>query len=108
MRAKHKDVEAFERRLRNYEGIRARIAQGSLTGRNADATQGSLDFNMRELRDLIRTSDEVTDALDARPGLAGRWRRAERQHVGLPVERVMRPGDTSPVDDALERRERNA
>lgn len=85
MTRKASDLTSFERHLRNYEGIRYRLARGLNTGRNANGTAGSLELNMQRMRELVRTSDAVTDALDARPSLARRWSRAERQHVGLPT-----------------------
>jgi hypothetical protein len=76
-------LERFERALRSVEGIYRRRDKGETTGRNATSTDLTLDHRLGELRGLL-DCDEVTDALDARPGLARRWNRVERRVAGLP------------------------
>jgi len=71
-------VENFERSVRGVEGIRQRRKSGALTGRNDRATVETLQMHLEYMRRLVRESDEVCAALDSRPKLAARYRRAER------------------------------
>lgn len=75
-------VETFRRELRNTESQYRRRDSGELTGRNATASDDSLDWKLARLRELART-DEVCDALDADAWLAERWNRVERRAAGL-------------------------
>jgi hypothetical protein len=75
-------AEDFARKLRNLEGMYARM--GNLTGRNSDASDGYREMRFNELATMAHT-DEVCDALDADEKLARRWNRMERRHAGLPA-----------------------
>lgn len=75
-------LDTFTRTLRNLEGMQRRAS--TLT-RNHASSEKTRDMNLRRLRDMVATSDEVCDALDNDPRLAARYNRAERKELGLPV-----------------------
>lgn len=77
--AKHPELERFEKLLRGVEGTHYRLTRGLLTGRNSDATWDALQRKLREMGELVESSDAVCEALDAEGSkLSLRYRRAER------------------------------
>lgn len=75
---KHPAVAKFEKSLRAVEGVHYRVSKGLLTGRNGNQTEAALRLHYGQLRELVRDSDEVCDALDSNEKLSKRYRRAER------------------------------
>lgn len=75
----------FTRRLRNLEGMQRREA--ALT-RNFEASARTMRMRCAQLRDALAVDARTDDAplcafLDAHPGIAARWSRAERRSAGL-------------------------
>ena len=48
-------LDDLRRNTRNLRSILARQASGQLTGRNADATQDTIDYRLRQGRELVST-----------------------------------------------------
>jgi hypothetical protein len=85
-------TERFRQHVRAAAGIYGRIDSGQLTGRNADATDDTLDYHVGRAAQILRDAcDDDTDAiwtyLDSKRGarLAATWSRIERRHAGLSV-----------------------
>jgi hypothetical protein len=82
--------ETFKRTVRNFEAVYRRLDRGELTGRNADATEATLEGHYRALKSALDAELYVDDSplfalLESDERLAARWNRLERRRVGLPV-----------------------
>lgn len=81
-------IAQLDRHSRNLASILRRIERRELTGRNGDATDGSIRMHLHEGRRLVGElcelpEDEAPEALIARP--LDRFWSVERRALGLPA-----------------------
>lgn len=74
-------LSATERHIRAIEGIYYRRDRSLTTGRNAAATDDTLEWHWRNLAAALEAGG--FEELDARDSLARRYSRIERRRVGL-------------------------
>lgn len=83
-------VSKFRRHVAALGGIYARMDAGTLTGRNAVSTDGTVRMHAEAARRLLREDAATWEAplcayLDSKHGsrLAAKWHRIERRYYGL-------------------------